>query len=334
MVAKDIRNADAKIALFRSLFSGLGNVYGTYDPNTGRAWQVKSPVTDKVIAGHLTGRRPYGVYLLTSDRIRAIAADFDRLDANLPREFVARARHYGIPAYIEASKSKGYHAWVFFELPGTNAAKARLVVRSILDEIECPHVEVFPKQDVLEQGAGRCGSFINAPLFGRLVAKGRTVFVPPNDPYKPYPNQWAFLDGVERVPESLLDDIIEANELDVVDNGNHEGQSLGIFQAPFGLPPCARRMLAEGVAEYQRVACFRLAVHLRKLGLPYDSVVGALREWARKNRPCNGKGVITYREIMAQTAAAFIKEYRGCGCEDAAIRPFCDTSCALFPKRG
>jgi hypothetical protein len=45
-----------RIQLFRSYFGGLAHVYGTYDPATGRAWQVKEPVTDQAIRDHLKRR--------------------------------------------------------------------------------------------------------------------------------------------------------------------------------------------------------------------------------------------------------------------------------------
>ncbi|RLC28583.1 hypothetical protein DRH13_06915, partial [Candidatus Woesebacteria bacterium] len=69
-----------KIALFRSFFTGLSNVYGTYNPETGRPRQVKEKVTNDTILSHLKGKRPYGVYLLYGDRTRAIAVDFDDLN--------------------------------------------------------------------------------------------------------------------------------------------------------------------------------------------------------------------------------------------------------------
>ena len=68
---------DGQIMLFWELFTGRADAYGTYDPQTGRAWQVKEPVTAKVIRAHLQGQRPFGVYLLDGDRVHAIAADFD-----------------------------------------------------------------------------------------------------------------------------------------------------------------------------------------------------------------------------------------------------------------
>ena len=85
----DKRDKHWKIRLFRSFFSGLEHVYGTYGPKSGRSWQVKEPVTDKVVLRHLTGKQPYGVYLLTGDRTRASVADFDQEDLGPPMDFVA-----------------------------------------------------------------------------------------------------------------------------------------------------------------------------------------------------------------------------------------------------
>ena len=203
--------AACKVALFKSCFSGLTNVYGTYDPATGKSWQVKKPVTNETFLSHLKGERPYGVYLLDGDRTKAIAVDFDNPDPFAPIEFVNSARHYQLPAYIETSKSKGFHVWLFFNGKGVNAAKARMVVKYILEEIEHPHTEIFPKQDGLDNRAS-FGNFINAPLFGRLVPLGKTVFIDPCT-QKPHDDQWAFLKSVERVGEQILDDIIEINDL-------------------------------------------------------------------------------------------------------------------------
>ena len=90
------RTASEKIRIFRDLFSGMPNVYGTYDPNCGRSRQVKKPVTDRVLKAHLTGRRPYGIYLLVKDRTRAIAVDFDSKDRLPPFEFISAAKQYGL----------------------------------------------------------------------------------------------------------------------------------------------------------------------------------------------------------------------------------------------
>jgi hypothetical protein len=304
-----------KIALFRRCFSGLDHVYGTYVKATGHVSQAKRPVTDEVIRAHLCGRQPYGVYLLVADKTRAIAADFDHDDLQPPMEFVRAAKNYGIDAYIERSKSKGYHAWIFFDEQGVLAAKARRVVLHILSEIKHPHTEVFPKQDRLD-AHNQYGNFINAPLFGPLVPEGRAVFVDPADPTKPAPDQWTILEQVQRIPERVLDEIISINDL------NREPTSTPppapaaatapvtaseALQWTFGLPPCVQRMLAEGVTANQRVACFRLAVNLKRIGLPYDLAITILQAWAGKNRPTNGKRIITPAGIEAQAKLDFCR---------------------------
>jgi|WetSurMetagenome_2_1015567.scaffolds.fasta_scaffold10072_3 hypothetical protein len=327
------RTDKEKLALFRACFTGLTDVFGTYDPKSGQVRQVKRPVTDEVLRNHLKGRQPYGVYLLTSDRTRAVVADFDEEDTLQPHQFVRQAGHYGIRAYVERSKRKGWHAWMFMELPSVSAAKARLVVKAILDDIGASATEIFPKQDALGEGA-RYGNFINAPLFGLAVPMGRTVFVDPDEAFKPYPNQWDVLAQLQRVKESLLDEIIEINELGKEqaqpDPSARKSPPTSSFN---GLLPCARKMIAEGVTEYQKVSCFRLAVQLKKVGLPLGSTIAVLLDWAGRNRPVGGKPVICEAKVKEQVEWAYRRNYRSCGCEDPAISPYCDPSCPLKRPR-
>ena len=63
-------------------------------------------------------------------------------------------------------------------------------------------------------------------------------------------------------------------------------------------------MLRDGVKSFQRVACFRLAVHFRRLSIPQDITVTALTVWAKKNQPQEGKRIITDAEITEQTREA------------------------------
>ncbi len=256
-----------RIALFRACFSGLTHVRGTYNLATGRAFPIKEQVTDSVIRDHLLGRRPYGVYLLTGTMTRAVVADFDQEDPTLPCDFVAQASHYGITSYLERSKSKGWHVWIFLDLAGVSASKARRVAQLILDEIGAPTTELFPKQDSLSS-TNQFGNFIHAPLFGRYLAQGRTAFVDIKNGLRPYPDQWAVLAQIVRVREHQLDEIIAINEPDEIDLEGITATGSG-FQRTFGLLPCAQRMLREGVTGHQRVACFRLAVALKNTTIAY-----------------------------------------------------------------
>jgi len=328
------RTTREKVAIFRACFSGLEHVYGTYDPKTGRVRQVKQPVTDRVILDHLLGRQPYGVYLLVGDRTHALAVDFDAEDLNPPMQFLAAAKNHGLATYIERSKSKGYHVWMFFEEAGVKAAKARLVAQLILREMRTPTIEVFPKQNRLDASTSY-GNFINAPL-GALVPQGRTVFVDQNDAARPYPDQWELLANVRRVPEAVLDAVLKEQESPR--HAEDERRQVPPRPVPatvrsYGLPPCARRMLAEGVGALQRVACFRLAVQLKKSGLPRDIAVATLRAWAAKNHPTDKKRIISEAEIAAQTESAYTRSYWGCGCGDPAVKPYCDPSCWLRADR-
>ena len=330
---KTKRSTAEKLSIYKSLFKGLKNVYGTYDTKTGKVRQEKTTVTDEVILAHLTGKQSYGVYLLTGDKTIALVVDFDQDDLSLPIAYIAGARRYNMSAYIERSKSKGYHAWIFFEKP-VPAYKARLVAQKMLNDIGRPQTEIFPKQDVLDDGI-LYGNFINAPLFGALVPDGRTVFVDPDDPSAIYPDQWELLETVRRVSELRLDTIIENCKLQEQGTVDKESQSANHTESdndvsPFGLPPCARRMLAEGVNAFQRVSCFRLAVRLKRSGMPYDLALVTLKAWAQKNQPTDGKDIISNGEIENQTKCAFANTYRSFGCEEAAIAAYCDKNCPMY----
>ena len=327
------RTTAEKIRIFRSFFTGLENVYGTYDTETGRVRQVKELVTDEVLLAHLTGKQSYGVYLLTGDRTNALAVDFDEDDLSPPIAYVAGTKRYGISAYIERSKAKGYHVWIFFEKP-VIARKARLVAKKILTDMGKSEIEIFPKQDSLNNTVSY-GNFINAPLFGSLVHKGRTVFVDPAEPTKPYPNQWELLESVQRVPEIGIDTIITSCKLaeqnQINEKPAHKNDSESVNEVSyFGFPPCARKILDEGVSSNQRVACFRLAIHFKRTGIPCDLTLVTLKAWALKNHPTNGKRIITESEIEAQAKYAYARSYRGFGCENPAIAAYCDGNCPVY----
>ena len=324
------RNSEYKIRLFSSLFQGLRNVYGAYDPKTEQHYQVRRQVEWETFRRHLKGIEPYGFYPLVGDRTRVAVADFDTKIPEPAVQFVTRAQHYNIPAYMERSKSKGYHAWVFFPKQGVTAWKARRVMRLILEDIEMPDTEVFPKQDCIDIKRS-CGNFINAPLFGKLVPEGRTVFVKADEPLEPCPDQWSVLESVQRITEELLDEIIVENNLEkkteFVNNSDINPANGEIPKT--GLPWCARRMLEQGVTFDQRVACFRLAVNLRRTGIPFDLAVAMLLEWKKKNQPGPEKEIITAEEIKDQARWAYQKQYAGLGCNEEIVRSFCHPECPV-----
>jgi TOTE conflict system, Archaeo-Eukaryotic Primase domain len=203
-----------------------------------------------------------------------------------------------------------------------------------LSDIGKADTEVFPKQDVLANGISY-GNFINAPLFAAHVLKGRSVFLDPLNPSVPCSNQWDFLEQIQRVGEQELDAAIkEFNQIEHAPNNENaspqhiERSSKEISY--FGLPPCAQKILGEGISVYQRVVCFRLATHLKRIGMPHDLALALLKTWAPKNRPTDGKRIITPGEIESQAKCAYQRAYRGFGCEEPGIASYCAKNCPLY----
>ena len=325
------RTTDQKIRLFMSLFRGLKIAYGTYDPATGKYWQVKRQVNRDVIYEHLKGKQSYGFYPLFGSKTSVGIVDFDNGNPYPALQFIERAKHYDIPSYLERSKSKGYHVWMFFNNNGILANKARLVMNHILEDIDFPDTEIFPKQDLISNNS-YYGNFINAPLFGRLVLKRKTIFIKSDVSLKPYNDQWTFLETVERVNKQIIDRIIDINELDkkseTLKQINPDKRI--IINTSYGLPACIRAILQQGVTFDQRVATFRIAVHLKRLGMPYEYAVIVLMNWRNKNQPVNGQRIITSKEVEEQVDWAYKKNYTGFGCQEKIIQSFCDPKCPVY----
>lgn len=327
------RSTAEKIELFANRFSGRRDVYGTYLQN-GKAFMVKRPVNETVIFNHLIGKKPYGIYMLLENITKVLIVDFDHPDSFLPSQFILQAKHYELPAYLEKSKSKGFHVWVVFGHKGADAAKARTVAYNILKEIEAPaNTEIFPKQDRIEKH--EFGNFINAPLFGKkVVDEGRTVFVDPIS-LEPFKDQWAFLESMQTATEKLLDEIIQINEWPLLppttisqDIDKTNKQDSKEFRVLF---PCSQGML-KGVEKLQRLSAFRLAIHLKNYGFPHEVALGLLKHWAHLNQPVNGKNIIKESEIISQVHSGYKEKYTSFGCGEPETVDYCSDQCPLFSK--
>ncbi|MEM9416316.1 MAG: hypothetical protein AAGA29_12690 [Planctomycetota bacterium] len=311
------------------------------DVTSGKARCVKAPLGDVVYLDHLRGRRPLGIYPLVEDRVWFAAIDLDEPDPEPVCELVRLGQGLGLNPLVEVSKSKGFHLWFFADDNGWPAARIRTLLRWMTAEINRPAIEVFPKQDRL--GPEGFGNFIYLPLDGRLVPQSRTVFVEPSRWMPPVQDQWSALASRSRYSADHLKRI--TTDLDLSEQHlKHGVREIAVKQdaaAPihdsatqrsgsgYGLPPCARRILVEGVTEQQRVACFRLAVHLWRIGVPEDLSRVLLGAWAKKNQPAGGKRVITPEEIASQTRDGYSGRYRGYGCDDPAIAQYCEGRCPV-----
>ena len=274
-------SSETKIALFRSLFRGRDDVYprrfesrrtgrSGYAPACANEWvrevcekpRIKCaecpnrrflPVTDEVIRWHLSGTDAdgasfvAGVYpLLQDERCLLLAVDFDKAAwrEDVPA-FVDSCKRLDVPVAIERSRSgHGAHAWFFFEeaLPATLARRlgSHLLTEAMERRPELgfdSYDRLFPNQDTMPHGG--FGNLIALPLQKASRDKGNTVFL--DDNLDPWPDQWAFLAGVQRLRTPDVERLVEDAE--------RSGRILGVrlppqedgFEEPWSAPPSRRR---------------------------------------------------------------------------------------------
>lgn len=284
MAVNQTSTVSAKIELFRSLFRGRAEVYprrfesrktgkSGYSPACGNEWvrgvcekpRIKCsdcphqrwlPVTDDVIRWHLSGSddrgQPFvmGVYpMLLDERCWFLAADFD--GGNWGPDAVAflnTCLRLDIPAALERSRSgNGAHVWIFFA-EATPAVMARKLGAHVLTESMDGRPELglrsydrlFPNQDTLPKGG--FGNLIALPLQRAARDRGNSVFV--DGHLTPHSDQWAFLDGVERLPLARVEHVVrEAEGRGRVINVRFASTEDEIDARPWMLSPSRRRDL-------------------------------------------------------------------------------------------
>jgi hypothetical protein len=168
--------------------------------------------------------------------------------------------------YLERSRSKGWHVWVFFDAP-VPARDIRRVLRHSLALAGLPaSTEVFPKQDRLGNGT-RLGNYVNLPYAGGDRPDGRRMMVNLD---RLSPIGWErFVDEVERFPSgalSLVTDVLPGDRQSRVD------------QAETGW---LAEMLASRIpVGARRPSLARLSGALRSHGLDEDTAVALALPWA------------------------------------------------------
>lgn len=254
----DVKSADGRVALFGSLFRGRPDVFATrwessktpgrsgWAPRCVNEWRPGTCFKPKVkcaecasrrfvalssteIRRHLEGRQTIGIYpLLPDETCWLVAIDLDgaswRDDVEALRE---SAEDLGIPVLVERSRSgDGAHVWVLFSEPVsarvvrsvgslllTRAMSRQAIAMSSYDRL-------FPNQDTMPTGG--FGNLIALPLQRERRSEGCTVFL--GEDLEPYPDQWAYLAGVQRCPASRA--------LDVAAEAERAGGALGLQSAP------------------------------------------------------------------------------------------------------
>lgn len=170
------------LGLYVSLFRGRGDVYGHEE---GRC--VKEPLTREVFAGHLDGTHsPIGVYPIVplhgGHYVAWGCCDIDVEDLGMAvrlRDALAAA---GVTSWIERSRSKGYHVWVFAAgvCPASDMRRMLLLAHQVAD---VPAREVNPKQESLS--GGNYGNYVRLPYNDYAVSTDKRRVL--DDNYQPMP---------------------------------------------------------------------------------------------------------------------------------------------------
>ena len=250
----DVTTAEGRVALFTSLFRGRPDVFATswqstkspgktgWSPRCLNEWQPGVCEKPKVKCAdcanrrfvawsetearrHLEGRQTAGIYpLLANETCWLVAIDLDgpgwREDVSVLRE---SAHELDVPVLVERSRSgNGAHLWVLFSRPVASrvarAVGSLLLTRAMRRRSMSmtSYDRLFPNQDTMP--AGGFGNLIALPLQHARRAEGCTVFL--DEVLEPYPDQWVYLAGVQRLDGEQAEQI--ATEADRV------GETLGL----------------------------------------------------------------------------------------------------------
>jgi hypothetical protein len=152
---------------------------------------------------HLEGKITLGTYLLNQDsqvRFIVLDADTEQSFSNLAR-VAKEIQQEGLPSYLETSR-RGGHLWFFFSqaVPGD---QARDFGRGLINKHKLDEVELFPKQEKLDDGPG---SLVRMPFGIHRRSGHRYGFITPdNEPIAPtLHEQIQVLSSPQTVPEDLF----------------------------------------------------------------------------------------------------------------------------------
>ena len=208
------------------------------------------PLTDEVLRQHLEGKQTIGVYpLLVDETCWFLAADFDKKswqeDAAAFLETCRGAGRTGGTGTIALRKrrpSSGFSS----SAPSRRQRRGQLGSLILTRTMDRRHQlgmdsydRFFPNQDTMPKGG--FGNLIALPLQWMPRQNDNSVFV--DSDFWPYPDQWKFLSGVQR----MAPDSVEALVREAMRTGGVIGVRISLADEddeaePWTMPPSKRRL--------------------------------------------------------------------------------------------
>ena len=270
-----------------------------------KAYFKKAIVTDVLYRKHLTGTVGLGVCPVNSaNHCNYAVVDIDEYNTNCANYIFKIIQQYALPFCVFSSKSKGLHLYIFFT-ESESAKEVRAVLKKFvtafaldkkfIDSTGATKVEIFPKQDVLDETGN--GSCVTLPYFNAAD--------PPNPMLAPDGEPVSFELAMKNVWQSRT----TLKELDTKLNG-----------LPYGdAPVCIQRGILSDMLEEnsgRNDFLYSLAIYLKKKN-GKDSLEEDLTA-------VNGTlpAPITKEDIRAM-AASVAKTEKGYKCSGALCKLFC-----------
>lgn len=164
---------------FITLFRGRGDAYGS---DNGEC--IKAPLDRDRFIGHLEGTELIGVYPIVpgaaGGQVVWGCSDFDNGEESIHDAVKLRDTFdaAGVTAWIERSRSKGFHVWVFAERI-VSAQAMRNMFLAAHQVAQVHPKEVNPKQGALKPG--QFGNYVRLPYGNVLDLEQRSQRVLQND---------------------------------------------------------------------------------------------------------------------------------------------------------
>ncbi len=150
---------------FIQLFRGRGDCFGADEGGC-----VRQPLTREVFSSHLMGDRGIGVYPAVPGNPAFCVwgcSDIDVEDLGAARLLQRTLMAAGVISWVERSRSKGYHVWVFSGAP-VPAEAMRNMLLAAHQVADYPAREVNPKQ--FDVSVTKVGNYVRLPYMGGLLS--------------------------------------------------------------------------------------------------------------------------------------------------------------------